>query len=247
MFESKSSMQKYSGASSRVFSMRLGHVPQLDDDGLDSKRLKRLAVAGAVLLHVLLFVVNVPASEIEPQRIGKEKQVYVVQQVRFQPPPPAPAQQKPRPKEKKRIIPIPDPTPEEPEPIRTLEVEVPDVVDFTSDDIFFGIPEAPPGAGVVGGAPQRLGGNINPPVKIFYPQPRYTEEARLSRIQGVVILEAIIDANGDVHDVKILKALPMGLSESAVETALQWKFEPATQYGKPVPVFLNLTIRFSLQ
>ena len=246
MFENNQSMRRYTESSSRVISVNLGHVPQLDDDGLDSKRLKRIAVLGAILFHAVLFVVSVPASELEPQRIGTEKQVYVVKQVRFQPPPPAPAQQKPKPKEKKRIIPIPDPTPEEPEPIRTPDVEAPEV-DLASDEVFFGIPEAPPGTGIVGGPPQRLGGNIVPPVKLYYPQPRYTEEGRLSRIQGVVILEAIIDANGDVHDVKVLKGLPMGLSESAIETASQWKFEPATLEGRPVPVFLNLTIRFSLQ
>jgi len=151
----------------------------------------------------------------------------------------------PQKRERKRTIPIPDPTPEEPEPIRLAEIEVPDLE--LTDDLVFGIPDTPPGPGIVGGQPMRLGDGIDPPVKIHYPQPKYTEEGRLSRIQGVVILEAVIDAAGDVHNVKVLKGLPMGLSEAAVEAARQWKFKPATLDGRPVPVFLNLTIRFSLQ
>jgi protein TonB len=128
-----------------------------------------------------------------------------------------------------------------------VEIEVPEYDPRSTSDLFYGIPDAPPGEGIVGGPPMRLGGDIVPPVKVSYPQPRYTEEGRLSRIQGVVILEAIIDAVGDVHDVKVLKGLPMGLSESAVETAMAWKFKPATLNGRPVPVYLNLTIHFSLQ
>jgi protein TonB len=66
-------------------------------------------------------------------------------------------------------------------------------------------------------------------------------------VQGIVILEAIIDAMGNVTNIKILKGLPMGLSDTAVEAAANWKFKPATRNGVPVPVFFNLTIRFSLQ
>ena len=73
-----------------------------------------------------------------------------------------------------------------------------------------------------------MSGNITPPVKIHYPQPQYTEDARRARIQGVVILEATIDREGDVVDIRILKGLPMGLDKSAVKTALEWRFKPAT-------------------
>ncbi len=93
----------------------------------------------------------------------------------------------------------------------------------------------------------KVGGGVLPPVKIFAPQPLYTEEARLGRVQGVVILEAIIDEDGNVREVKVLKGLPMGLTESAADTARQWRFKPATLDGRPVPVYFNLTVRFSLQ
>jgi protein TonB len=63
----------------------------------------------------------------------------------------------------------------------------------------------------------------------------------------VVILEAVIDAEGAVRRVRVLKGLPAGLSESAVETVKQWKFKPATLEGQPVAVIFNLTVSFSLQ
>ena len=84
-------------------------------------------------------------------------------------------------------------------------------------------------------------------MKIVYPSPLYTEIARKARIQGVVIVEAIIDKKGDVTNVKILKGLPMGLDLAAVDAIKRWKFKPATLNGKPVAVIYNLTVNFQLQ
>jgi TonB family protein len=95
--------------------------------------------------------------------------------------------------------------------------------------------------------PVRPGGDVTRPVKISGPNPQYTEIARKARIQGVVIVEAIIDKQGDVVDVQVLKPLPMGLDQAAVEAIRQWKFEPATLEGKPVDVYYNLTVNFRLK
>lgn len=67
-----------------------------------------------------------------------------------------------------------------------------------------------------------------------------------ARLQGVVILESVIDREGRVGQVRILKGLPMGLSEKAVEAVRKWRFKPALLDGKPVPVFYNLTVNFEL-
>ena len=50
-----------------------------------------------------------------------------------------------------------------------------------------------------------------------------------------------------MRQIKVLKDLPLGLTESAVETVAAWRFEPAKRGGVPVPVFFHLQIRFSLQ
>ena len=107
-----------------------------------------------------------------------------------------------------------------------------------------GIPEGPPADGRAGA--MALTGNIAPPTKIYSPQPLYTEDARRAGIQGVVILEAVVDADGTVRNVKILKGLPMGLDQSAVDAVMTWRYEPATLNGQPVPVYFTFTISFSL-
>ncbi len=213
------------------------------------KLLLRWATAVALLFHGVLLSITLPTLGSAVKEFHRERKVFVLQQNRFQPRPPPKGQQKP-PEPRKKKVPIPDPTPDDPEPIVDPEIEVPeiDLPDLT--DVVFGIPDAPPpgyGSGYHGDGPFQVGGNISPPVKIHSPQPHYTEEARMARIQGIVILQTIVDEQGDVRQIKVLKDLPLGLTESAVETVAAWKFEPAKRDGVPVPVFFHLQIRFSLQ
>ncbi len=90
-------------------------------------------------------------------------------------------------------------------------------------------------------------GDVIKPIKISVAQPQYGQWARKSRIQGVVILQAIIDKRGNVANVKILKGLPLCLSEQAIKAVRQWKFQPASLNGEPVDVYYNLTINFRLE
>jgi TonB family protein len=207
----------------------------------EDKRGMRWAIGSAVILHVIFFLVQLPELQAEDFEEKKPK-VYVVQQVRFKPPPPKQQQEIPKPRSKK--VPIPDPTPDEPEPIR-LEDEIEPDIDLPDTDIVFGIPEGPPPVEPTG--PIRVGGDVKPPNKVYSPSPQYTEIARKARITGVVIVEAIIDKQGNVTNVKVLKGLPMGLDQSAVDAVKKWRFEPATLNGKPVAVIYNLTINFQLQ
>ena len=97
------------------------------------------------------------------------------------------------------------------------------------------------------GQPLFVGGDVTPPRALIKTPPQYTELARKERLQGVVIVQAIIDAAGNVAETKVLKGLPMGLNEAAVDAIGQWQFEPAMLDGKPVPVYYNLTINFRLE
>lgn len=212
-----------------------------EDDAKD-KKIRRFAVIAAVIFHGILFSITFPKLIAETGEQKKAK-VYVVQQVRFRPPPPKQQQEIPKPKAKK--VPIPDPTPDEPEPIKIQE-EIDQEIDLPDEDIIFGIPEGPPPTEPDG--PIRVGGDVSPPEKLSAPPPQYTEIARKARIQGVVIVEAIIDKEGNVTNVKILKGLPMGLDQAAADAIKRWKFKPATLgNGKPVAVYYTLTVNFQLQ
>jgi protein TonB len=117
-----------------------------------------------------------------------------------------------------------------------------------------GIPGGVPG-GVVGGVPGgvvdeppiRIGGEVVPPELVTRVQPVYPEIARKARVQGVVIVEAIIDKLGNVTDARVLRGLPMGVSEAATAAIQKWKYKPATLNGRPVSVYLTVTVTFTLQ
>jgi TonB family protein len=88
---------------------------------------------------------------------------------------------------------------------------------------------------------------VTRPKKISGERPVYTEMARRARVQGVVIVESVIDEEGNVTRARVLRGLPMGLDEAALEALETWKFEPATQEGRPVPVSYTLTVNFRIE
>lgn len=84
------------------------------------------------------------------------------------------------------------------------------------------------------------------PVKLSGDPPDYTEMARRARIQGVVVLEVVVDEDGRVGEARVLKSLPLGLDRSALDAVGAWRFRPATRNGEPVAVYQILTLTFRL-
>jgi TonB family protein len=78
-------------------------------------------------------------------------------------------------------------------------------------------------------------------------EPVYPEEARKAGIEGLVVLEATIDTGGNVSKVKVLKGENESLNKAAADALKQWKYDPATLKGKPMPVNFTVTIKFSLK
>jgi protein TonB len=223
-------------------------VPYLEEEDDRDRRVLLVTIVVAVVLHALAFLfIRLPERQQVAEVVTPQRVVFTVSPVRFQPPPPQ-AEQRRVPRTRRVTIPIPDPTPDEPEPLPIEDFDLPDI---EIADLVFSVPEAPPsarrGSGWDGQEPLQVGGDVSPPVKIHSPVPRYTEDARKGRVQGVVILQAVIDALGNVDEVSVLKGLPLGLSESAIATVSEWKFRPASRNGTPVPVYFNLTVTFSLQ
>jgi periplasmic protein TonB len=96
-------------------------------------------------------------------------------------------------------------------------------------------------------APQILTAEMSRPVPLHPIQPRYTEIARRTGTQGTVIVEAIIDEKGNATKVRILRGLPMGLDQAAMEAIQQTQFKPAMIGSRPVKVYYTLTVTFTIQ
>jgi TonB family protein len=93
---------------------------------------------------------------------------------------------------------------------------------------------------------KRVGGNFTPPTKTVHVSPIYPDEALRARVQGVVIVEARIEADGRILHARILRSIPM-LDQATLDAVKQWEFTPTLQDGSPVPVMMTMTVQFSLQ
>ncbi len=92
----------------------------------------------------------------------------------------------------------------------------------------------------------RVGGLITRPQRIHEVAPIYPPVARAARVEGTVILEALIDADGTVRDVRVLRSQPL-LDGAAVDAVRQWRFTPTQLNGEAVPVVMTVTVTFSLK
>jgi periplasmic protein TonB len=100
--------------------------------------------------------------------------------------------------------------------------------------------------GGIGGGVFRVGGGVSPPRALDTPDPEYSEEARKAKYQGTCVLWLIVGPDGKPRDIKVARALGMGLDEKAIEAVRNWKFEPAMKDGKPVAVQINVEVNFRL-
>ena len=88
---------------------------------------------------------------------------------------------------------------------------------------------------------------VKAPMVIYQSVPQYTQEARYARIEGIVLLQAIVRKEGTVGDIKVLRGLGYGLDERAVDIVeKEWKFRPGTLNGQPVDVQVNIELTFRL-
>lgn len=201
------------------------------------------ALAVAVVLHIVMLVINFPdfRSAIEQK---KKENVIVVK--KYVPPPPKVERQQVVKKQLTKKVPIPDPTPDEPEPIREPEPDIdpeplpPDV------EFLIGVPEPPPPQGPLLAG---VGGVTNPElIPESKLDPEYPELARVARLEGNVILQAIISEDGTVTEIEVLRTNrpQMGFEAAAIAAVRQWRYKPALQNGKPVEVYFTVFVDFKL-
>ena len=87
---------------------------------------------------------------------------------------------------------------------------------------------------------------LEPAVLLSKVDPSYPEMARRSGVEGTVVLDAQIGANGRVEDVQVLRGLPLGLSEAAAEAVRRWQYRPARGRSGPVASHKTVRIVFTL-
>jgi protein TonB len=96
--------------------------------------------------------------------------------------------------------------------------------------------------------PQRV--RVSPGVSkgllIYRTEPTYPPVARQARIQGVVVLTAVIDKVGNIQNLQVVSGHPM-LAPAAIEAVKQWRYKPFLLNGQPLEVETTVTVTFQLR
>jgi TonB family protein len=101
--------------------------------------------------------------------------------------------------------------------------------------------------GGTGGGPYRAGSGIQPPRLLREVKADYTEEARRKRVSGDVVLEIVVNRDGRVGNVTLLRGLGQGLDQQAIAAVRQWQFAPARRQGEAVDVIVEVAVEFKLR
>jgi protein TonB len=107
-------------------------------------------------------------------------------------------------------------------------------------------PAAPPADIARPSAPIRVALLPQPPRKLVDVRPMYPDIARSARVDGTVILEAVVDTSGSVTQLRVVRSVPL-LDQAALDAVRQWRYAPSLYGGRPVSVLLTITVRFTLQ
>jgi periplasmic protein TonB len=86
---------------------------------------------------------------------------------------------------------------------------------------------------------------VRPARPTYIPDPEYPAKEHHTGHQGTVILRVLVDADGIPHDVSVTRSLSPAFDESAIKAVSNWRFSPATKYGKPVPMQASVQVEFN--
>lgn len=179
------------------------------------------------------------------------------------PPPAAPAVQKLAPRKVAPLVPSRLVAPSV-IPKQIAMLHEPPAAPDVSGGVIGGIPGGATGGvlgGIIGGTPMpppvaapvqekkakeilRPGGDVKLPQKIFAPPPRYPALAKAAHVQGTVLIDAVIDEQGNIVNAKVLEGHPLLVPE-AMRTVMLWKYEPTYLNGVPYPIRMTITVNFS--
>lgn len=104
----------------------------------------------------------------------------------------------------------------------------------------------PGSGGNTGGGVFHIGGSVLAPKLVYSIDPEFSEEARKAKFSGNVQVYLWVDEKGNPSHVRVVRGVGMGLDEKAVEAVRQYRFRPATQNGRPVPVDMYIDVSFNI-
>jgi len=205
------------------------------------------ALGVAVGFHLLFLLIDLPDREVYIP-LPSFDESPLVRPTEIPLPPPRPSEELRGPTERTHLTPVPFPpeVPPEPVPERASAIDIDsEPIEMAVD---FGDPQPPPSSP----GPHRPGENdVTFPVLVPKSKvsPDYPELPRAARIEGRVILQAVIGSDGRVLDVEVLQCLPpdFGFEQAAIEAIRQWRYEPARQHGRPVDVYFTVVVTFELR
>lgn len=93
----------------------------------------------------------------------------------------------------------------------------------------------------------RIGGKVKPPSLVYKVEPVYTEAARRKKIEGTVVLQAVVQTDRKARNFQVVKSLEPGLDQKAIEAVAQWQFRPGMRDGNPVDVLATFEVNFRLR
>lgn len=213
----------------------------------------RYTVPVSFAIHAVVIAVLLAAPILAPAVLPSLRSASIVYAEvappPLPPPPPAPRiVEPPPPAVSSSAAPATAPDSIRPETGRELEtflVHTADVgiVGVTGDlETAITAPPPPPPSS----APVRVGGRVLPPSKIRDAAPAYPAIAQVARVEGTVIIDAVIDEQGRVQFTRVLRSIPL-LDQAALAAVREWAYTPTLLNGVPVPVVMTVTVTFRLR
>jgi len=210
-------------------------------------------IAFSIVVHAIavcaLFIAPLLAADELPDPRTVTEFIQIVQ-VPTPPPPPAPPARTPTtapPRADAAPLTVPDGIAPEThiEPVADAPPVDGGVISFGDCNCAVDVVPPPPPPPPPSPIPH-VGGDIRPPKKVTDVAPVYPPLARAARVEGIVILEAVIGEDGGVRDVRVLRSVQL-LDEAAKDAVRQWRFTPTLLNGEPVPVVMTITVAFKLR
>jgi protein TonB len=189
------------------------------------RRLVIRSLVAALALHATVLVARMPDWGPAPVRVqALQEQAMKIQFLKPPASPPKVPEKPPEPETKK--IPKPDPRPDEPEPVKAPPPAP---------------PEPPAPAPLQQTGPIRVSAGQGPGL-IKKVEPRYPPFAQSARIEGNVVVDAVIRKDGTVSDVTVLRSTSRVFDQACIDAVRQWRFTPGHQ-----DVVLTVTVNFTLR